>query len=544
MTSPKQKIRVVDENDRECISKTSIEELELADSGKIPLSTVTTEGDLIVATGAAAVTRLAGGASSTVLTGNGAGKAPSFQAPPSDDTKIPLATVTTAGDLIVGTGAASVGRIGAGGSGDVLTGNGAGKAPTYQTPSADVPLATFTGTGGLAYGNGAGKVAELLPGKGDEGKTVIVHEGKAPTLETPGGGGMADPGGGTPGNSLIMPSAGVYAWAGRSVVRAVITHADIALTGIPSAANADGLTLTAGDPVLTIAQTTGADNRVWIVAAGAWTKAPWFPDDGRAEGAVIDVVDGNAYAGTRFRCTSAWGSATIGTHALTWKRIFGSLLVVPPPPVGDWTPENLTTVGGDDTMQALNANGGVQLYCPTGYRVNTYAGAIVMALPTPPFRQEAVFVVDARMDLCTGENSWGFFITRADLAVKLFCRAFKDNGADTMTAEYTEATTGWGMVYSKNNALFQRYQYSCQPLAVEQNNARQHQFESSSSLTQWDNLVTIAGPGFAGYWDADLGGAAHPPTLLGFFSYPVTGAYAPVRVTVVHWNVVASPSYP
>jgi hypothetical protein len=56
-----------------------------------------------------------------------------------DASKIPLSTVTTAGDLILGTGNATVGRLAVGSTvGDVLTSNGAGVAPSYQTPSAGV----------------------------------------------------------------------------------------------------------------------------------------------------------------------------------------------------------------------------------------------------------------------------------------------------------------------------------------------------------------------------------------------------------------------
>ena len=49
-----------------------------------------------------------------------------------DSSKIPLSTVTTAGDLIIGTGNATVTRLASGTSGFVLTSNGAGVAPSYQ----------------------------------------------------------------------------------------------------------------------------------------------------------------------------------------------------------------------------------------------------------------------------------------------------------------------------------------------------------------------------------------------------------------------------
>ena len=52
------------------------------DSSKIPLSTVTTAGDLIIGTGNATVTRLASGTATYLLTSNGTGVAPSWQVAP------------------------------------------------------------------------------------------------------------------------------------------------------------------------------------------------------------------------------------------------------------------------------------------------------------------------------------------------------------------------------------------------------------------------------------------------------------------------------
>jgi len=55
-----------------------------------------------------------------------------------DATKIPLSTVTTSGDLIIGTGSATVTRLAAGTATHVLTSNGAATAPSYQAVSAGV----------------------------------------------------------------------------------------------------------------------------------------------------------------------------------------------------------------------------------------------------------------------------------------------------------------------------------------------------------------------------------------------------------------------
>jgi hypothetical protein len=75
---------------------------------------------------------------------------------------VPKSTVTTAGDLIVATGSAAVTRLAAGTSGQVLTSNGAGTAPTYQTAS-----------GGLAI---IDQTTWPLAGTGNNGDYCLVRD--------------------------------------------------------------------------------------------------------------------------------------------------------------------------------------------------------------------------------------------------------------------------------------------------------------------------------------------------------------------------------
>ena len=96
-------------------------------NGRIPLSTVTAAGDLIVGSGSATVVNLAKGSSGQALIMNGTSVA---WGTPTDTTKIPLSTVTTAGDLIVGSGSGAVSRLGIGTSGYYLTSNGSTPAWT------------------------------------------------------------------------------------------------------------------------------------------------------------------------------------------------------------------------------------------------------------------------------------------------------------------------------------------------------------------------------------------------------------------------------
>ena len=92
-----------------------------ASAGRVLLSTVTTAGDLILGTGNATVGRLGIGSNGQSLIVS-AGSV--TWGVPTDTSKIPLATVTTAGDLILGSGAGAVTRLGIGANGTVLTSNG------------------------------------------------------------------------------------------------------------------------------------------------------------------------------------------------------------------------------------------------------------------------------------------------------------------------------------------------------------------------------------------------------------------------------------
>lgn len=96
---------------------------------------VSAAGDLMYANGATTVTNLAIGASGRFLRVNGGGTAPEWAtATAADVGAVPLSTVTTAGDLIYGTGAGAVTRRGIGTVGQVLAVNAGATAPVWQSP--------------------------------------------------------------------------------------------------------------------------------------------------------------------------------------------------------------------------------------------------------------------------------------------------------------------------------------------------------------------------------------------------------------------------
>jgi hypothetical protein len=155
---------------------------------KIPLSTVTTAGDLILGSGNATVVRLARGTTGQALIMSGTSV---VWGAPVDATKIPLSTITTAGDLVLGTGSATVSRLGIGTNGHILTSNGttaAWAAPavtaaqltstntavaTAQAAAdAKIPLSTVTTAGDLILGTGASTVGRLA--RGTSGQVLLM----------------------------------------------------------------------------------------------------------------------------------------------------------------------------------------------------------------------------------------------------------------------------------------------------------------------------------------------------------------------------------
>ena len=98
--------------------------------------------------------------------------------PNSIATKVPLSTVTTAGDLIYGTGSSTVGRIGIGSTGQYLTVSGG--IPTWSTIPSYLPTSTLTTNGDLLiYNSGNTRL-----GIGSTGQVLTVVAG-LPAWQTP-----------------------------------------------------------------------------------------------------------------------------------------------------------------------------------------------------------------------------------------------------------------------------------------------------------------------------------------------------------------------
>jgi len=97
------------------------------------------------------------------------------------------------------------------------------------------------------------------------------------------------------------------------------TTANITLSGTQTI---DGVALIAGDRCLVKDQTLSQNNGIYLVAAGAWTRATDMDTWAEVPGAFTFIEQGTVYADTGWVCTSNAGG-TLGTTPITWVQFAG-----------------------------------------------------------------------------------------------------------------------------------------------------------------------------------------------------------------------------
>ena len=111
----------------------------------------------------------------------------------------------------------------------------------------------------------------------------------------------------------------------------VASTSDIALTGTYTL---QGFALTSGDRVLAAGQTVGTNNGIWVVAAGAWTRALDMLAGSPALG-VYTFCEGGTYEHTGWECTT---NLNVGAGALTFlQRYAGCDILQNSPQAGNGT---------------------------------------------------------------------------------------------------------------------------------------------------------------------------------------------------------------
>jgi hypothetical protein len=128
----------------------------------------------------------------------------------------------------------------------------------------------------------------------------------------------------------------------------VASIGNLALSGIQTV---DGITLVAGDRILCKNQTTGSQNGIYVVAAGAWTRA--LDADVSAEvttGMTTLVEQGTVNASTGWSCNTPM-PITLNTTALSFIKTLQSAVII--------AGAGLTQTG--NTFDVVAADGSVQV---------------------------------------------------------------------------------------------------------------------------------------------------------------------------------------
>ena len=106
----------------------------------------------------------------------------------------------------------------------------------------------------------------------------------------------------------------------------VVVGANITLSGTQMI---DGVSLVAGDRILVAGQTTASQNGIYVVAAGAWTRATDANTSAKIAGSMVTTTHGNVFPGaypvtwvTTFQATD-----TLGSTAMNWEYLLNSNLV-------------------------------------------------------------------------------------------------------------------------------------------------------------------------------------------------------------------------
>lgn len=100
----------------------------------------------------------------------------------------------------------------------------------------------------------------------------------------------------------------------------VATTANITLSGTQTI---DTVAIVAGDRVLVKNQTTASQNGIYVVAAGAWTRATDMDAWNEIPGALVAVEEGSINADILFLCTANSGG-TLNTTSITWQQVNGT----------------------------------------------------------------------------------------------------------------------------------------------------------------------------------------------------------------------------
>lgn len=102
-------------------------------------------------------------------------------------------------------------------------------------------------------------------------------------------------------------------------MKAPVRAASTANLTLSATQTVDGIALVDGDRVLVKDQTTGAQNGIYIVRAGAWERAPdWDGNGDVVTGTLVFVIPGGSTNAKRLYYVSTTGSIVVGTTSVAF----------------------------------------------------------------------------------------------------------------------------------------------------------------------------------------------------------------------------------
>lgn len=219
------------------------------------------------------------------------------------------------GDLIYASAATTLSKLADVATGNVLISGGVNTAPSYGK----VGLTTHV-SGTLAVGNG-GTGTTTAP---TAGGVAYGASTSAIGYTVAGTSGFLLKSNGTSAPSWVASEMSTLfpAESFKTSVRFATTGNITIATGgtAMSTALTDGVTPVIGDRVLVRQQTTASENGIYLVSGTAWTRALDADAAAEIDNAIVAVQEGGSYAGHIF--TNKFKSTdTLGTTAMPWYRI-------------------------------------------------------------------------------------------------------------------------------------------------------------------------------------------------------------------------------
>jgi len=273
------------------------------------------------------------GSNTQILTSNGSGNLPFWQ---SFSSEMDNVLGSTQGSVLYRSASVWT-ALPPGSAGQLLQTQGAGANPTWFTVTGAgtvTQINTGTGlTGGPITGSGTISIANTAVSAATYGSSYQVPvfavnaQGQLTSVTNTTINAVTL----TTGTISTTPSASTDI-ANKSYVDTVAQGLDtkascLAATTVnitlSGAQTVDGIALVAADRCLVKNQTSAANNGIYVVATGAWARAADMNTWVQVPGAYVFIETGTTQADTSWVCTSNAGG-TLGTTAITWAQFSGA----------------------------------------------------------------------------------------------------------------------------------------------------------------------------------------------------------------------------